>query len=117
MEKIRYEINVFGITVKYRIRAILKKIMWVFRRYLSELAFWVIGFVKNWNPEYYDENVVHLYQSVRKKKAFTFKEKIMSMGKGQRNVKVLMIETEKNIIKIELTPEKYPKIFGNKGKK
>jgi len=117
MEKIRMSLNIFGIKAKYQIKWFFQKVMWFFRKYISMLAFWIIGFVKNWNPEYYDENIIYLYQSVRKKKAFTFKEKIMSMGKGVRNVKVLMIETEKNVIKIELTPEKNPEIFGNKGKK
>jgi hypothetical protein len=80
-------------------------------------AFWIIGMVQKWNQEYYDKNIVYLYQKTRVRKAFSFKIKSVGMGKGNRNIKLIMIETEVGKIEVKLSKEKQPHLFGKSNEK
>ncbi len=115
MDKIKFNINKFFAEVWLQYRLFMLKIWWLFiTKWISMLAFYTIQKVRKWNEKYYDKNIVHLYQDVRRKQAFKFKMKVVGK-KGQRHLQVLMIETQTGNISVEITKEKFPHLYNNDG--
>lgn len=113
MDELRWKLNRFLALCTYYFKLGYNWVIWfVLTKWISMFAFWIIGFVDKWNQEYFDKNIVYLYQRSKKKKAFEFKVKVLNMGKGNRNVKLVMIETETGVIDIKLSKEKEPHLFG-----
>lgn len=111
MLKIKNKINYWAAWTWMKFRFVMLKLWWyVITKWISMLAFWIIRRVETWNKTYYDQNIVSLYQSVREKKAFTFKSKIVG-SKGNRHIQFLMIETEKGEIKIDISKAKHPNLY------
>ena len=101
---------------KYNVKVFFLKYQWKLMGFISKLAFKVIKKTAVWNPDFYDQNIIHLYQSVRKKQAFTFKEKIVGMKKGEQHIKLLLIETPDRNIEIKLSKLDHPELYNLKNK-
>jgi len=65
----------------------------------------VMSMIKGLSTDKYEQEVVRLYQFVRRKQAFVFKTKIMSAGKGIKHFKVLLVETPGGIIEVQVANE------------
>lgn len=109
------KINIWAkkILVKFKFWRIKtwSNITWYFKRYLAEFAFYIVEKVKNWHPQYYDDKIKNLYISVKTKESILLKEKIISLGKGEKQVKLLLIETPERTIKIKLEKVNFPNIY------
>ena len=115
MDKIVFNINKWAAWLWMQYRLVMLKIWWlVITKWISMFAFWIIGFVSKWNQDYYDKNIVYLYQAARRKRAFKFKMKIVG-SKKNRHLQVLMIETETGTIKVDITKEQYPHLYKENG--
>jgi len=74
-------------------------------------AFKIILWSRKHAQDNYDMNIISLYKGVRKKKAFVFKTKIISPGKGIKHYKLLLVETPHGVIEVQLMREEHPDFF------
>lgn len=88
-----------------------QKIRWFFIKSITTISFRIIAKSIVWNEFNYDKNIIELYKSVRRKKAFIFKAKIMSPGKGITNQKFLFVETPGGMIEVKLMKKDNPDFF------
>ena len=115
MDEIVFKLNRFGIKVGFYLKLWYSKFIWLFlTKWISIAAFWIVRHIKKWNQTYYDKNIVYLYQKVMVRKAFSYKIRRIGMGKGNRNLVVILIEDEQGVKTIELTKEHNPNLFGKK---
>lgn len=114
MAEIKYKVNLFLAFLWAHVKFGSRKLWFTLWYWLLQFSYWFIEFSAKKNQDYYDAQVFKLYQKVRTRKAFTFKEKIMQAGKGAPHVKILMIETEQGTIRVEIKKQDHPELFKTK---
>jgi len=111
----------FRITLQGKINMFFRRtwalrILWPYRRIVSQFGFLIIRAVKNWNADFYDKNIKLLYADVRQKEAITLVTKIVDTRKGGKHLKMLIIEAPDSTIEIALREEEYPQIYNTSKK-
>ena len=71
----------------------------------------VLSMVKGLSTDKYEDEVIRLYQFVKRKQAFVFKTKIVGAGKGITHYKLLLVETPHAKIEVKIMKKEHPDFF------
>jgi len=99
--------------IKFRTKFGLKKLWFAFLWIVLKFSYRFIEYARKFNQPYYDKQIVVLYQQTRIRQSFEFKEKIVSLGKGEEHVKMLLIETENGDMRVKLDRQDYPNLYSD----
>jgi hypothetical protein len=89
----------------------LNSIRWFLIKHSTTISFKIIARSRHWNQQNYDNNIIELYKGVKQRKAFVFKTKVMSPGKGITHYKFLFVETPQSTIMVKLMKRDHPDFF------
>lgn len=111
--RIDRKINILGFKLK------LKRIKFIttckvnFKMWLLKTIFKMLNGPKKWFPDTYEAYIKDLYKDVRVKDALLLKEKIINPEKGNKHVKMFMVEQPNGDIsyKFKFYKAEYPGMF------
>jgi len=116
-KELKFKINFAYEIIKFRTKFGLKKLWFSFLWLILKFSYGFIQYARKYNQPFYDKKVVELYQDTRKRQSFTFKEKVISLGKGEEHVKMLLIENPNGEMRVKLDREEYPELYKKNTKK